>query len=120
MEKHQAEIKLKFKGIFKIRVRFSFEWQAWFLAWNVFKVDPDEFGKLDPDKQFSAIAYGAAAWYLMNRAKPVYFTFDNMVEALMKASKEDNQKIAVALRYAQWPEWVKSKIEDNDKKKVSP
>lgn len=120
MEKHQAEIRLRFKGIFRIRVRFTFVWQAWFLAWSVFKVDPTEFGKLDPDKQFAALAYGAAAWELMDHGKSVYFTFEDITKALLKASKEDNQKIAAALKYAQWPEWVKSKLDKEGKKKPSP
>ena len=116
MEEWQAEIKLRFKGLFKITVRFSFEWRAWLLAYDIFNCSPKEFSKLDLDKQFTAISYGAAAWDLMKRRKGVFFTYDNIVQALSDASKADNQRLAKAMEYAQFPEWLKS---EGDKKKVT-
>jgi len=116
MEKWQVEISLKFKGIWKIKVQFSFEWKAWLLAYDLFNCSPEEFQKLDIDKQFTALCYGAAAWSLMERKRKVFFTYENMAEALLKASKADNQKLAEAMKYAQFPEWLKQ--EGGGKKKV--
>jgi len=116
MEKWQAEIKLRFKGLFKITVRFSFEWKAWLLAYELFDCSPSEFQKYDLDKQFTAICYGAAMWDRMKRGKSVFFTYDNIVQALASASKADNQKLAKTMEYAQFPEWLKA---EGDKKKVT-
>ena len=117
MEKWQAEIRLKFRGIWKITVCFSYEWKAWLIAYDLFNCSPEEFSKLDLDKQFTAISYGAAAWDLMKRGKGVFFTYDNIVKALENASKADNQRLAKAMEYAKFPEWLKA--EKGDKKKVT-
>ena len=108
MEKWQTELNLKFKGVpWRFKVRFTYEWKAWLLAYDHFAVDPEEYSKLDLEKQVVGLAYGAAAWYLMKNKKKVFFTYDDLAEALLKASKAENQKLSDAMSYAKFPEWLK-------------
>jgi hypothetical protein len=101
-------------------VGFRYEWKAWLLAYECFGIGPEEFGKLDYEKQVTAIHYGAAFWDRIKRGKRVYFTFEDIVYALNKASKEDNMKLAQTMAKARWPEWMKNVVEGEDKKKVGP
>jgi hypothetical protein len=117
MDKHQAKIRLRFRGIFRISVRFSFEWKAWLLAYDLYNCSPQEFSEYDIDKQFTALCFGAASWDLMKRGRSVYFTFDDMTKALNAASKADNRKLADTMKYAQFPDWLRGGIKDDDKKK---
>jgi len=107
-EKWQTVINLKFKGCpWKIRIGFSYEWKAWLIAYDLFDCSPEEFNKMPIDKQSTAVAYGAAAWDRIKKGKKVFFTYDNIVEALLKATKEENMRLVKALEYAQFPKWLK-------------
>ena len=117
MEKWQTIVKLKLKGFFRTSVRFSFEWKAWLLAYDLYSCSPGDFSKLDIDDQFSALCYGAAAWDLIKRKKGVFFTYEDMKKALLNASKADNQKLARVLKSAQFPQWLRSRQEEEDDKK---
>jgi len=108
MEKWQTVINLKFKGCpWKIRTGFSYEWKAWLIAYDLFNCSPEEFSKMPIDKQATAVAYGAAAWDRIKKGKKVFFTYDNIVDALLIATKEENMRLAKALEYAQFPQWLK-------------
>lgn len=112
----RVEIRLKFPGIpLRRKVGFRYEWKAWLLACDVFKIDMPEFSELELDIQVTAIHYGAAAWDMMTKGRRVYFTYDDMVRALNKASKEDNILLAETMKKAQWPEWMKN-LQDDKKK----
>ena len=112
----RVEIRLKFPGIpRKRKIGFRYEWKAWLLAYDTLGVDIQEFGEMDPDKQITAIHYGAAVWDRMTKGRNVYFTYDDMVTALSKASKEDNILLADTMGNAQFPEWMKN-LEGNKKK----
>ena len=111
MEKYQVEVLLKIKRPWKISVRFSFEWKAWLLAYDLFNCSPGEFSKLTHDKQFTAICYGAAAWDRMKRGKQVFFTYKDLCQGLLRASKADNQKLAKTMGYIELPQWLKDKID---------
>ena len=117
MEKWQTSLNLKFQRVpWKFRVGFSYEWKAWLLAYDHFNCSPEEFSKMDIDKQSTALAFGAAAWDRMKKGKKVFFTYEDIVLALLKASKEENIKLAMAMSYASFPKWLKA--EGADKKKV--
>jgi len=102
----RTEIKLKFPGCRRRRVAFRYEWKAWLLAYEVMKMGPEEFHELPPDVQLTAVHYGAAVWERMVHRKSTYFTYDDMVEALNKASKEDNILLATTMGEARFPEWM--------------
>ena len=83
MEKWQAELRLKFRGVpWKIRVGFSYEWKAWLIAYDIAAATPEEFAKLPLETQKNLLAYGAAAWHLMKRRKKVFFAPDDIATAL--------------------------------------
>jgi hypothetical protein len=118
MEKWQAVIRLKFRKFpFRIKVCFSYEWKAWLLAYDLFNTDPENFSKLDLDKQVNALAYGAASWHRIKGGKKVFFTYDDLKDALLKASKAENLKLSNAMSYAKFPDWLKKGTEESDKKK---
>jgi len=118
MEKWQCELKLRFRGMpYKMRVIFSFEWKAWLIAYDLFDKSPEEFNKLEPEEQITALCYGAAYWDKIKKGRKVYFSYEDMVFALNKASKEENKMLAETLKYAQFPDWLSKGI-DEDKKKV--
>lgn len=117
MPEWRTTLKLKFPGIPRRRViGFRYEYAAWLIAYDLFGVDLDEFSNLDADKQITAIHYGAAVWDRVKLGKGVYFTYEEMVGALSRASKAENIHLAEVMSNAQFPEWM-SKLE---KKKVSP
>lgn len=103
---------------FKVTIGFSFEWKAWFIAWDLFDVGPDDFSKLEPDQQITALAYGAAYWDRVKQGKKVFFSYEDIVFALNKASKEENLRIPEAIQNAQFPEWMKKNMPGTAKKKV--
>lgn len=112
----RVEIRLKFPGIpFSRKIGFRYEWKAWLLAYEVFGLDIEQFGDMEPDMQVTAIHYGAAAWDMMTKGRRLYFTYDQMVGALSKASKEDNILLANTMANAQFPEWMKN-LQDDKKK----
>lgn len=113
MEQWECEIRLKI-GLRKRLIRFAFEWKAWMIAYDVFDKKPEEFLKLDPEDQITALAYGAAMWDKIKHKKKVFFSHEDIVKGLNKASKEENKRLGESLKYAQFPEWMKSK------KKVTP
>lgn len=120
MEKWQAEIRLKFRKFpFRIKVCFSYEWKAWLIAYDLFGTDPESFSKLDFDKQINALAYGAASWNRIKRGKKVFFSYDDLKDALLKASKADNLKLTSAMSYAKFPDWLKEGPEASKKKDVT-
>ena len=109
MEKWQTEISLKFKRVpWRFKVGFTYEWKAWLIAYDVFSLSPEEFGKLDADKQITALAYGAASWHLMKQGKNVFFTFADIDQALLHASKAENLQLIKTMSYAKFPDWLKS------------
>ncbi len=124
--KWRTEIRLNFKrtGFFrilgrfrKVNVGFRFEWKAWLIAYDVFDVDPDSFTRLDPEKQITALCYGAAVWDCVKTGKKTFFTYDDIWIALDKATKEENKRLGETIKEAQFPEWLKN-IVPEDKKKV--
>ena len=118
MEKWQAEISLKFKRVpWRIKVGFSYEWKAWLIAYDLLGMGPEEFGKIDVDKQLSALAFGAASWYRLKQGKSVFFTSEDIETALLNASKADNIEVINAMKYAQFPPWLKQGTDIVDKKK---
>ena len=116
MEKWQTSLRLKIRGIpWKVKIGFDYEWKAWLLAYDITQTGPTEFIKLDTDRQVMILAYGAAAWHLMKRGRNVYFTPEDIAEALLRATKAENNQLVAAMAYARWPEWM---IEvKSDKKK---
>jgi hypothetical protein len=117
MEKWQTEIRLKVgKFPFRFKVRFSYEWKAWLIAYELFDTGPEEFSKLDFDKQITGLAYGAAAWYRIKQGKKVFFTYADLKTALLKATKADNLKLTNAMSYAKFPDWLKQGTESDKKK----
>lgn len=119
MDKWRTEIRLRFRLMpFKVRVGFCFEWKAWFIAWDLFSMGPDEFGKLEIEQQITALAYGAAYWDRVKQGKKVFFSYEDIVFALNKASKEENLRIPAAIKNSQFPDWMKKNIPETDKKKV--
>jgi len=117
MEKWQTEISLKFKRVpWRFKVGFTYEWKAWLLAYDHFNVGPEEFSKLDIDKQITGLAYGAAAWHLLKNGKKVFFTYNDLAEALLKASKAQNLILDNARSYASFPDWLKAGTEAGKKK----
>lgn len=119
MENWQTAIRLKI-GLFKRMVRFDYEWKAWLLAYDLNGVGPDEFSKLDFDRQSTSLSYGAAMWYQMKKGKTVKFSYEDLRVALLKASKADNQKLIDAMGYAKFPEWLKDGTPESTKKNESP
>ena len=118
MEKWQTEISLKFKRVpWRFKVGFTYEWKAWLLAYDHFNVGPEEFSKLDIDKQITGLAYGAASWHRIKQGKKVFFTFADIDQTLLHASKAENLKLIKAMTYAQFPDWLKGKMPEGDKKK---
>jgi hypothetical protein len=120
MEKWQVELKLKFRGVpWKIKVGFSFEWKAWLIAYDLFDVSIEEFQKLDSEEQMTALCYGAAYWDRMKKGKRIFFSYEDIIFALDKATKEENKQLGEALNYAHFPEWLKKGMPES-KKKVMP
>jgi hypothetical protein len=120
VEKWQTTIRLKFKRVpWRIKVGFTYEWKAWLIAYDLFKVTPDGFSKMDYDKQITGLAFGAASWYLMKQGKNVFFSYEQLILALLKASKAENQKLALAMTYASFPEWLKEGTDASKKKDVT-
>ncbi|TSA54102.1 MAG: hypothetical protein D4R45_04520 [Planctomycetaceae bacterium] len=116
MERWQTQLRLRIRGIpWRVKVGFDYEWKAWLLAYDITETDPAEFLKLDIDRQVIILAYGAAAWHLMKHGKNVYFTPEDIAEALLRATKEENNQLVAAMAYARWPEWMRQV--KNDKKK---
>lgn len=112
-------IKLKFPGIpFSRKVGFRYEMNAWLLAYDALGVEIDEFVKLDPEVQITAIHYGAAVWEMMTHRRRVYFSLDQMIGALNKASKKDNILLANTMGNAQFPKWF-TRLPDEKKKTES-
>lgn len=91
----------------KINVGFRFELAALLMAYNESDTDPVSFTKLDPEKQITALCYGAAVWDCVKTGKKVFFTYDDICIALDQATKEENKRLAEAIQYAQFPEWLK-------------
>jgi len=114
MEKSEVILRLRI-GLIKRKVGFTYEWKAWLMAWDMTGGNPEDFGKQPLDLQMSSLAYGAASWYQMKRGKPMRYTFGQVTEALLRASKADNIRLAKAMEYAQFPEWIKQG-EDGKKK----
>jgi len=109
MEKWQAEISLKFKRCpWRFKVGFTYEWKAWLIAYDHFAVGPEEFSKLDIDKQVTGLAYGAASWHLIKKRRKVFFTYNDLAEALLKASKAQNLILTKTMSYASFPDWLKA------------
>ena len=117
MEKWQTEINLKFSRVpWRFRVGFSYEWKAWLIAYDHFATDPAGFSKLDYEQQITGLAFGAASWHLLKRGEKVFFTYDKLSEALLRASKAENLKLIEAMKYAQFPQWLKEGTEEGKKK----
>jgi hypothetical protein len=116
MNQWECELKLKF-GRRKRKVGFCFEWYAWLIAYSLFDCEPDEFMKKDQEEQLNALAYGAAYWFCIRRGKKIFFTYEDIIQALNKATREENKQIVEAFNYAQFPEWFKG---DNKKKAKAP
>ena len=117
MEKWQTWISLKFKRIpWRLKVGFDYEWKAWLIAYDLFSVDPQEFSKLDLDKQITGLAFGAASWHRIKQGKNVFFTYDDLSQALLKATKAENQKLINTMSYAKFPDWLKDGTESDKKK----
>lgn len=122
MEQWQTELRLRFRGVpWKLRVGFCFEWKAWLIAYDHQQTSPGEFGKLDMERQISAIIYGAACWDRIKKKKKIFFSDKDLEGALMRASKADNLKLIAAMRYAQFPNWLQAGMPpgDDDKKKAN-
>jgi hypothetical protein len=118
MEKWQTEISLKFKRVpWRIKVGFSYEWKAWLITYDLFSVDPEEFSKLDLDKQITSLAFGAASWHKIKQGKNVFFTYNDLSQALLKATKSENQKLINTMSYAIFPDWLRKGTIEGDKKK---
>ena len=108
MERWQTTLRLKFKGIpWKVKVGFDYEWKAWLLAYDTTNTGPEEFSKLPHDYQVNALAYGAAAWHLIKRNRPVMFDLADIAQGLLWATKEENNQLVAAMSYARWPEWMR-------------
>ena len=119
MERWQTSLRLKIRGIpWKVKIGFSFEWKAWLLAYDQTQTGPEEFSKLLPDVQLNALAYGAATWHLLKQGRKVYFSPDEIAEALLKATKAENNQLLSAMNYARWPEWMRSVKTDKKKEET--
>jgi len=119
MEKWETVLLLKFRLIpWRMKVRFCFEWKAWLIAYEKLGFGPEGLDKLPTDQQIDAIAYGAAAWARLKAGKKVYFTPEQLKEALMGASRAANLILAETLSYAQFPDWLKAGMPEVDKKKA--
>lgn len=93
-------------GLRKHKVGFCFEWKAWLIAYDVFDLEPEEFNKLDPEKQMNALAYGAAFWYVIKKRKGSFkLSYEDIATALSRATLAENRILAEALKFAQWPDW---------------
>lgn len=104
----EAVLKLKTGrlGLRKKKVGFCFEWKAWLIAYDVFDLEPEEFNKLDPEKQMNALAYGAAMWYAVKKRIRFKLFYEDIVKALSRATLAENRLLAEAMKNAQWPEWL--------------
>lgn len=117
MEHWQTVLQLKIRGIpWKLKIGFDYEWKAWLLAYDLMQVGPEEFNKLDFDRQLTALAYGAAAWHLLKNGRRVYFTYEDIAEALLKATKAENKQLEQAMAYAKFPDWLKAGVDKSKKK----
>ena len=117
MEKWECKLRLRI-GLFRRTVYFTFEWGAWFMAYDIQNCTPDEFNELPPETQTMALSYGAVLWGCTKRRSRVPCSYEQMSAALMRASRADNQKIGIAMSNAQRPEWLKIEPgEDEDEKK---
>lgn len=117
----EAVLKLKTGrlGLRRKKVGFCFEWKAWLIAWDVFDLEPDEFLKKDPNDQMNALAYGAAFWYAVKKRKKFKLFYEDIVQALNRASLGENKKLAEALKFAQFPEWFTPEKKKTGMKKPS-
>lgn len=117
MEKWQTRLRLKFKRIpFKIKVGFDYEWKAWLIAYDHLKISPEEFAQMDLDRQLTVLAFGAASWHRIKQGKNVPFSYDDLIAALLRASKAENQRLTETMSYAKFPDWMKQDP-GQDKKK---
>jgi len=96
MNQWECKIRLRF-GLFKRTVIFTFEWGAWFMAYEKMNCSPDEFNNLPIEDQIMAISYGAAAWSRIKRKKRIFFSYDQLSSALMRASRAENMRIGEAM-----------------------
>ena len=115
MEKWEVSLKLSFGRYLRKRVGFTFEWGAWFIAYDAVGCGPDEFNKLPADQQITAMTFGAASWWSLKNRKKIFFTMEDIAAALMRASKADNLAVAQALSYAKFPEWMTHLTDDKKK-----
>jgi len=124
--KWRVKIKLKFRRKSRFlgwkyrKVGFWFEWKAWLIAYDIFKVGPVEFTKLPVDDQMTSLIYGGAVWHCIQTRKKMLFDYPELKEALNQASKMENGIICSAIGEAQFPEWMKKmvkEVDEGDKKK---
>lgn len=115
MERWEVILRLRFGRFLVRKVGFTFEWGAWFIAYDAVRCGPDEFDKLPPEQQIMAMAFGAASWWSMKNRKKIFFTMEDIGQALMRASKADNLALSQALNYAKFPEWMKYMAGDKKK-----
>jgi hypothetical protein len=109
MNQWECKLRLKFpRRLFKRKIGFCFEWQAWLIAYDVLDVKPDEFMKKDPEEQMNASAYGGAIWFCINNRRRIFFTYKDLVKALNKSSMAKSRKIEKTLKFAQYPGWTRA------------
>ncbi|MEA3431315.1 MAG: hypothetical protein U9R01_01365 [candidate division WOR-3 bacterium] len=110
MEKWETRIKLKLPGkLFKRNVLFTFEWAAWMIAYDHMNCGLNDFHELPPEVQVNAVSYGAAVWAATKRGRSAGFTYDDIVSALMHATRGENMQIGEAMQYAKQPKWMQAK-----------
>ena len=99
-------MRLRLKYPWRQKVLFHFEWTAFLFAYDLYKVDPKEFNKLDPDQKFTGLCYGAYRIALASK-KQRYISYKKLCRGLLRASKADNRRLAEGLEAMKSPDWLK-------------
>jgi len=120
----EQSLKFRAKGLRKLfgpfqkkKIGFLFTQYAWFMAFDLLDVDPSKFDELDQYEKHIALSYGAAKYWCMKNGKEVFFTRDELEEALKRNSLEKNEEIVKAQQNAVFANWMKAFMEEGDSPK---
>lgn len=99
---------LSFNRYPKANIGFEFNYMAFLSAFGSNNLDVTNIEEMDNNEKISVIVYGAALEYCRTNKKKIFFTHDDISNALEMASLKLNQKILKSMSYARMPDWLQS------------
>jgi hypothetical protein len=111
-------LKRLFGSFKKKKVGFTFNMQAWLIAWSYWNVQPDEFDEFDQEKWSTSLMYGGAIEHAIVNQFKIFYTYNDIKEAAERLTYKQGKRIGTAIANSQTPKWYRKLAESEAKKKA--